>query len=304
MGEIAAIFSGTKRGGPKEEVEKAVLIKDREPERDGRTGFFHRVKLLAVESAAGMRAPDPGAVPEDFAVNLVTRGIDPAGLPEGTRLLAGAEAILRVSRTGKERRDHRALQASAGNRVAPHGEIFGEVLRGGPVRRGDSLRVQPRHRFAVITVSDKGAAGERADKSGPLLGELLRPWGDVDFSLIVPDERAALVAELRRMAEKEIDAVFTSGGTGLAPRDITPEATLEVSERLVPGIAEAMRRETFSATPRAALSRAVAGISGRTLIVNLPGSPRAVRQCFAVLEPILGHALETLTGRGSECGAE
>ena len=106
------------------------------------------------------------------------------------------------------------------------------------------------------------------------------------------------------MVEEGIDAIFTSGGTGLSPRDITPEATLEVVERLVPGITEAMRRESFSATPRAMLSRAVAGISGQTLIVNLPGSPKAVRECFGVLEPVLDHALETLTGRGGECGAE
>jgi molybdenum cofactor synthesis domain-containing protein len=166
------------------------------------------------------------------------------------------------------------------------------------------LQVRPNYRFATITVSDKGAAGEREDRSGPLLSELLQPWGDLAHSVIIPDERAALVAELRRMVVDGTDAVFTSGGTGLSPHDITPEATLEVVERLVPGLAEAMRRESFSATPRAMLSRAVAGISGQTLIVNLPGSPRAVRECFAVLEPVLDHALETLTGRGGECGAE
>ena len=109
--------------------------------------------------------------------------------------------------------------------------------------------MRPNYSFATVTVSDKGAAGERADRSGPLLGELLLPWGDIVRSMIVPDEHTALAAELRCMVEEGIDAIFTSGGTGLSPRDITPEATLEVVERLVPGIAEAMRRESFSATP-------------------------------------------------------
>ncbi|HOB29550.1 MAG: molybdenum cofactor synthesis domain-containing protein [Dethiobacteria bacterium] len=305
MGEIIAVCISAKRGERKKDIGEGILLKDSGLERDGHSGFAHRqVSLLAIESIEKMRAKGLDVGPGDFAENLTTRGIDLVHLPIGTRLQAGPEAILRVTQIGKECHDRCAIYAQAGDCVMPREGIFAEVLKGGKISSGDRLQVRPNYRFATITVSDKGAAGEREDRSGPLLSELLQPWGDLAHSVIIPDERAALVAELRRMVVDGTDAVFTSGGTGLSPHDITPEATLEVVERLVPGLAEAMRRESFSATPRAMLSRAVAGISGQTLIVNLPGSPRAVRECFAVLEPVLDHALETLTGRGGECGAE
>ena len=304
MGEIIAVCVSAERGERKKDVGEGLLIKDRGLEGDGHAGFAHRqVTLLAIESIEKMRAKGLEVGPGDFAENLTTRDIDLVHLPIGTRLQAGPEAILRVTQIGKECHDRCAIYAQAGDCVMPREGIFTEVLKGGMIRSDDSLQVRPNYSFATVTVSDKGAAGERADRSGPLLGELLLPWGDIVRSMIVPDEHTALAAELRCMVEEGIDAIFTSGGTGLSPRDITPEATLEVVERLVPGIAEAMRRESFSATPRAMLSRAVAGISGQTLIVNLPGSPKAVRECFAVLEPVLDHALETLTGRGGECGA-
>ena len=304
MGEIIAVCISAKKGGRKKDVGAGILVRDSGLEDDGHAGFAHRqVSLLADESIEKMRAKGLDVGPGDFAENLTTRNIDLVRLPLGTRLQAGPEAILRVTQIGKECHDHCAIYAQAGDCIMPREGVFTEVLKGGKIRSGDSLQVRPNYRFAVITVSDKGAAGERKDRSGPLLGELLLPRGDIARSVIVPDEHTALAAELRQMIAEGMDAVFTSGGTGLSPRDITPEATLEVVERLVPGIAEAMRRESFAATPRAMLSRAVAGVSEQTLVINLPGSPRAVRECFAVLEPVLDHALETLTGRGGECGA-
>lgn len=304
MGEIIAVCIGAEKGEGKKNLGAGLLIKDQGLEGDENAGFAHRqVSLLAVESAERINKKGLQAGSGDFAENLTTRGIDLSSLPAGTRLKAGPEAILRVTPIGGKK-SRRASGVQTGDGTVLQERIFAEVLKGGLLRTGDRLEVLPNYRFGTITVSDKGAAGEREDSSGPLLGELLRPRGDIARSAVVPDERAALVAELRHMVAEGLDAVFTSGGTGLSPRDITPEATLEVIERLVPGIAEAMRRETFSATPRAMLSRAVAGISGQTLIVNLPGSPRAVRECFAVLELVLDHALETLTGRGAECGAE
>lgn len=304
MGEIIAVCTSAKRGERKRDAGTGFLVKGSGLKGDGHAGFAHRqVSLLATESIDKMRAKGLDVGPGDFAENLTTRDIDLVHLPLGTRLQAGPEAILRVTQIGKICHDRCAIYAQAGGCVMPREGIFTEVLKGGRIKSGDNLQPRPGYRFAVITVSDKGAAGEREDRSGPLLSELLLPWGDIAFSLIVPDERAALAAELRHMVEEGMDAVFTSGGTGLSPRDITPEATLEVIERHVPGITEAMRRESYAATPRAMLSRAVAGISGRTLIINLPGSPKAVRECFAVLEPVLDHALETLTGRGGECGA-
>lgn len=156
---------------------------------------------------------------------------------------------------------------------------------------------------AVVTLSDKGYAGEREDRSGPLVREMAEEAGyDVREILLLPDECEEIKACLRRLCDKEnVDVVFTTGGTGFALRDCTPEATMAVADRNVPGIAEAMRAASMKITPRAMLSRGVAVIRGRTLIINLPGSPKAVRENLEVILPALDHGLAILTGRGGEC---
>lgn len=158
---------------------------------------------------------------------------------------------------------------------------------------------------AVITVSDKGFRGERIDTSGPAIGGILREKGwNVVYTAIVPDEREQIQAELVKCADTlGVNLVLTTGGTGFSPRDITPEATLEVIERRTPGIPEAMRSESFRITPKGCLSRAEAGIRARTLIVNLPGSEKAARENLqAVLAPV-EHGVEMLLGSGSaDCG--
>jgi molybdenum cofactor synthesis domain-containing protein len=153
-------------------------------------------------------------------------------------------------------------------------------------------------RVAVLTLSDKGARGERTDTSGTAIRELLTPLNaQVQRYAVIPDDLEEIVRTLRDWCDgDDLDLIVTTGGTGLAPRDVTPEATLRVVERLAPGIAELMRAEGLRHTPMAALSRAVAGVRGRTLIVNLPGSEKGVRESLAVLLPILTHAIETLRG--------
>jgi len=157
-------------------------------------------------------------------------------------------------------------------------------------------------RFGVLTVSDSAFRGLRTDEGGPAVEEVLSAHGFRPvLRAVVPDDRPAIARILRAWADGgEVDLAVTTGGTGLGPRDVTPEATLEVVERLVPGLAELMRWETRRYTPMAVLSRAVAGIRGRCLILNLPGSPRAVRQCLEAVLPVLPHALEIL--RGEEKG--
>ncbi len=160
-------------------------------------------------------------------------------------------------------------------------------------------------RAAIITLSDKGSKGEREDESGMIIREMIRSIGaSVGHYEVLPDEKQSIVEVLSRLSDSgTIDLILTTGGTGVSPRDVTPEATREVIERELPGMAEAMRAESFKKTPHAMISRAIAGIRKRTLIVNLPGSPRAVRENLAVILHALPHAIEKINGDPRECGS-
>jgi len=154
-------------------------------------------------------------------------------------------------------------------------------------------------------LSDKGSKGEREDESGRTIREMVSSIGsDVRHYEVLPDERPLIAAALARLADSgTIDLILTTGGTGVALRDVTPEATREVIDRELPGMSEAMRAESLKKTPHAMISRAVAGMRKQTLIVNLPGSPRAVRENLAVILPALTHAIEKIKGDPSDCGA-
>jgi molybdenum cofactor synthesis domain-containing protein len=152
----------------------------------------------------------------------------------------------------------------------------------------------------VLTISDKGWRGERVDESGQFAQQYLKrlPVIKIGKYEIVPDDKEIISTKLKEWADDAgLDLIITSGGTGLAPRDITPEATMAVIDRLVPGLTEAMRMETKNNAPTAVLSRAIAGSRGKCLIVNLPGSPGGVRECLEVILPVIPHALETLAGK-------
>ena len=157
-------------------------------------------------------------------------------------------------------------------------------------------------KVGILTISDKGARGEREDRSGPAIREMMEGAGaEIVRAKIVPDEQDEIRAALIQWSDEGLDLILTTGGTGFSPRDWTPEATKAVIDRETPGIPEAMRRASMEKTPTAMLSRAAAGIRKRTLIVNLPGSERAVRECLEAILPALPHGVEILKGAASEC---
>ena len=163
-----------------------------------------------------------------------------------------------------------------------------------------------KYTVGIITLSDKGAAGKREDKSGPAIREMLENDGrfEIKEQQLLSDDRAALEEALVRLCDKsQLNLILTTGGTGLSPRDNAPEATLAVADRLVPGIAEYMRAKSFEITPKAMLSRGASVIRRQTLIINLPGSPKAVRENLGFIMPALGHGLDIMLGLDGECGS-
>lgn len=312
-GRIVAVNTSATKSVRKQNVPEVVLKEEWGIEGDAHAAGWHRqVSLLALESIRKMQEKGLNVKPGDFAENLTTEGLDLAALPLGTRLAVGDEALLEVTQIGKVCHTKCAIYYQAGDCVMPREGIFTRVLKGGKIVPGDRIVVLEDEvpegesapwRVAVLTASDKGSRGERVDESGPAIKRIIASIGGrVVAYNVLPDIRQVLAETMAELCDREqVDLLFTTGGTGLGPRDVTPEATLDVIERAVPGIPEAVRAASLRQTPRAMLSRAVAGIRKRTLIINLPGSPKAVEECLEVILPALPHALGILTGRDSEC---
>jgi molybdopterin adenylyltransferase len=303
VGRVVAVNISEKKGTVKLPVQQAHLKIDQGIQGDAHAGSWHRqVSLLAQESIDKMTAMGiEGLSPGQFAENITTANIELATLPVGTRLKVG-DAELEVTQIGKECHHHCQIYHQVGKCVMPSEGIFAKVLVEGTLRAGDDISVLPWMKVSILIVSDKGYQGTRADQSGPALAEALTPYAAIKQVEVVPDEMDVIIKTLSTWADGGgTDIIFTSGGTGLAPRDVTPEATLAVVERLVPGIPEAMRQLSLQITQRAMLSRGVAGVRAKTLIVNLPGSPKAALECLQVFLPAMQHAVETLRGDAYEC---
>ena len=309
VGKILAICISEKKGTQKKPIESARLVEEWGIEGDAHVGKWHRqVSMLSFEKIEAFREKGADVDFGAFGENLVVEGFDLSKVPVGTKFQIG-EAILELTQIGKECHSHCAIYKVMGDCIMPREGVFTRVLKGGEIKAGDEITMLPLEKdrpftAAVITLSDKGAAGEREDKSGPLIQEMLMKEGyDVIETLLLPDGEQPLKHQLMRLADqRQVNVIFTTGGTGFAERDVTPEATQAVCDRMAMGIADAIRQYSLSITGRAMLSRAVSGIRKKTLIVNLPGSPKAVKESLEYVLPHLGHGLGILRGTDGECG--
>ena len=307
-GTVRAVCISKAKGTEKRPVEQGHLIRDFGIENDAHAGKWHRqVSLLSYDKVKAFNEKGGEVKDGDFGENLLVDGIDFTKLPVGTVFRSG-QAVLRLTQIGKDCHSHCAIYHRVGDCIMPREGVFAEVLEEGVIRPGDEITAElpdPDRPFtaAVITLSDKGSIGERVDESGPAAAQMLTEAGyEVLETIILPDEPALLKKALCRLADqRQIDLVVTSGGTGFSMRDQTPEATMAVADRNAPGIAEYIRMRSMQVTDRAMLSRGVSVIRKGTLIVNLPGSPKAVRESLSFILHSLDHGLRILRGSASEC---
>jgi len=307
-GTVEAVCVSDDTGGVKDAVKQVTLVRGHGIDGDGHAGNWHRqISLLSGEQIDTVRAQGLDLVAGAFGENIVTRGLELVDIAVGRRLRVGDEAVLQITQIGKECHTRCKIYYQTGDCIMPKQGVFARVIRGGTLAAGDPVCTEDaldRYRVAVITLSDRSAAGARPDEAGPLAVELLESMvgGILVAQEVLPDNRADLESALRRLCDEETcDLIVTTGGTGLSPRDITPEATRAVIDRDIPGMAEAMRTAGMTKTPHAMLSRAVCGQRGQTVIVNLSGSPKAVREQLESLAPALPHALQMATGIPQDC---
>ncbi len=332
-GTVKAVCTSSVKGVRKEPVKEACLIEDYGIEKDAHAGKWHRqVSLLSWEKVQEFNKSGAGVSDGDFGENLLVSGINFRSLPVGTRFLicpaeevvhaaadnlteetvhsAGLKnegavggALLELTQIGKACHHSCEIRKRVGVCIMPTDGVFAKVVRGGMVKPGDRVRVLPPdpdrpYTAAVITLSDRAFSGVYEDRSGPKAAEVLKAAGyDVVEMILLPDDQSRLERELGRLADqRQVSLVLTTGGTGFSERDRTPEATMAVADRNAQGIAEAIRVKSLAVTDHAMLSRGVSVIRKKTLIVNLPGSVKAVQESLGFILGALDHGLGILRG--------
>lgn len=307
---VKAICISEKKGTAKHPIQTVKVIENYGFENDAHAGNWHRqVSLLSYEERENFKLKGSDVEDGAFGENLLISGIDFKNLPIGTLIYIN-DVVLKLTQIGKSCHSHCAIYHQVGDCIMPRCGVFSKVIHGGVITLNDKVRIEyPSNdilRVAILTASDKASRKERVDLSGPTIQKIMECEGyEVANLNVVSDDKKEIMAYLIDYCDRQkVDLVLTTGGTGLSPRDVTPEATLAVADRMVPGISEAIRYESMKFTPKAMLSRAVSVQRKQTLIINLPGSPKAVKESLDIILPVLKHALEIMKGQTGECARE
>lgn len=306
-GIVKAVCISLKRGTAKKNIHESELIKDFGIKNDAHGGNWHRqVSLISAEKIFQFNKSGGNVKDGDFGENLIVEGIDFKSLPVGT-LLKCNESVLEISQIGKDCHSHCEIFKRVGDCIMPREGVFAKVIKGGYIKEGDvmtaEINKEKKLTAAVITLSDKGSTGQRVDKSGPKVKEILEENGyEVIEYILLPDDKDNISKNLIRLSDqRQVNLIITTGGTGFSNRDNTPEATTAVMTRNAPGIAEAIRFQSMKYTKRAMLSRGVSVIRNNTLIVNLPGSEKAVSESMEVIMGTVEHGIKILINEAHDC---
>ncbi len=308
MSSIHSISISAKKGMRKANVEKANFINNFGIESDahGDSSWHRQISLLAIESINTMVAKGLDVKSGDFAENVTTQNIDLLAFPVGTRLIVNG-IDMTISQIGKVCHNKCAIYYQAGDCVMPKEGIFAVVNSGGEMKVGDSIEVIPKKAISIgiITLSDKGSKGQRIDETGPALVKYVTEKLNPSFVRLdmIPDDTDKLEMYLKDFADTQnFDIIITDGSTGVSTRDIAPDVTLPLLDRRLPGFEEAMRMESYKLTKRALISRAVVGIRGKALIINLPGSVKAAVENLSFIVDALQHTIDKINDDPSDCG--
>lgn len=304
-GKVIAVCTSSQKGTQKQNIKKALLKENHGLENDAHSGPGHRqVSLLTYDKVIDFNKQGADVSHGDFGENLLIQGIELKLLPIGTRLKIG-ECLLEITQIGKECHTKCQIYHKMGDCIMPKEGIFAKVLKEGYVEVEDLVEIIPKYTAAVVTLSDKGFLNEREDKSGPLISKMLQDAGyDVQKTVLLPDDKEEIAKMLINLCDNfNLNLIITTGGTGFSKRDVTPEATMAIAERVAPGIAQAIRTHSLNITPRAMLSRGVAVLRGNSLVINLPGSKKAVEESLLYILPHIDHGLDVLIGTSGDCGS-
>lgn len=309
VGIVKGICISEKKGTKKILKEEAEFIENWGIKEDAHGGDWHRqISILSYEKIEEFRKKGAKVELGAFGENLIIEGFDFRSYPVGTYIYCG-DIVLEITQIGKECHTHCAIYHQMGECIMPIEGVFAVVKKGGKLKIGDEVSIDIDKAFqvltaAVLTLSDSGYHKERIDESGQAIVEILTREGyHVVERVLLPDDQKRIEDELKRLSDqRQVHLILTTGGTGFSERDITPEATMAVATKNAQGIAEAIRSYSMQITRRSMLSRGVSVIRNKTLIVNLPGSKKAVLESMEAIMTQLKHGIAILRGTERNCG--